>query len=148
MPSAFTPEHVENISIGENDLETARLKDGQCYVTLPSLSEAFGVTRSSLTQRLKRNHYYDPYICRIKLKTKGGPQEQLCINVSAVPLFLSGASLDAIKDPEKRLQLEVFINECQDVLAEHFGISEKGEMTFLRQHGSLCNMLQTVRKQR
>ena len=133
MTSAFIPEQVDTISIRDKNLVTARLKDGQGYVTLLSLSDAFGVTRSSLTQRLKRNSYYDPYTCRIMIDTKGGPQEQLCINASAVPLFLSGASLDAIKDPEKRLQLEVFINECQDVLAEHFGTSEKGEMTFLRQ---------------
>src|SRR5215208_2393183 len=52
---------------------------------------------------------------------------------SVVPLFLTGVDLDRLQDPETRELMRAFLNESHIVLAEHFGISERGELNFLRE---------------
>jgi hypothetical protein len=52
---------------------------------------------------------------------------------SVVPLFLSGVELERTENQEARDLLLTFMDEVHTVLAEHFGISERGEMQFLRQ---------------
>jgi hypothetical protein len=67
------------------------------------------------------------------MNTAGGPQPMLCLMASAVPLFLTGIELERVVDEETRALLLAFLDESHTVLAEHFGISERGEMQFLRQ---------------
>jgi hypothetical protein len=50
-----------------------------------------------------------------------------------VPLFLTGVELDRLKDEDARALLQAFLDEAHTVLAEHFGISERGELIFLRE---------------
>ena len=52
---------------------------------------------------------------------------------SAVPLFLTGVDLERVAEPQTRTLLLAFLDEAHTVLAEHFGISERGEMHFLRE---------------
>ncbi|MBE0697418.1 MAG: hypothetical protein IH586_10885, partial [Anaerolineaceae bacterium] len=69
----------------------------------------------------------------ILMNTPGGPQPSLCLMSSAVPLFLTGVEIERVQDPDARELLHVFLDEAQIVLAEHFGISERGELQFLRE---------------
>ena len=133
IDAVFTPEYQGMIFFRGKPILTARLPDKQGYVVLRSLADAFGLSRTSFINRLKRRgNYFSQYVCKITIMTKGGPQAQLCMNAHAVPLFISTASVEAVKDPAARELLTAFIQECHAVLAEHFGISEQGEMEVMR----------------
>lgn len=54
-------------------------------------------------------------------------------------LFLTGVELERIQNPEAVEYLRAFLDEAHIVLAEHFNISERGEMQFLQQ--SLARMI-------
>lgn len=129
----FEPEVQDEIPFRGRQLVAAKLADGQGYVSLNSVAVAFGITRQALFARLSRkNDWFSPYIARIRLQTAGGPQAMVCMNAVALPLFLAGTSLESVKDPEARSVLAAFLSEARDVLAEHFGITERGEMDFMR----------------
>ncbi len=57
----------------------------------------------------------------------------MCLMAPVVPIFLTGVELERVQDPEAREVLTAFLTESTIVLAEHFGISERGEMQFLRE---------------
>ncbi|HMN14098.1 MAG TPA: phage antirepressor N-terminal domain-containing protein, partial [Bellilinea sp.] len=129
----YEPEAQDEIPFRGRQLIAAKLADGQGYVSLNSVAAAFGITRQALFARLNRkNDWFSPYIARIRLQTAGGPQAMVCMNAVALPLFLAGTSLESVKDPEARSVLAAFLTEARDVLAEHFGITERGEMDFMR----------------
>lgn len=131
--TVYEPEVQDEIPFRGRQLVAAKLADGQGYVSLNSVAVAFGVTRQALFARLNRkNDWYSPYIARIRLQTAGGPQVMVCMNAVALPLFLAGTSLESVKDPEARSLLAAFLSEARDVLAEHFGITERGEMDFMQ----------------
>jgi hypothetical protein len=127
------PEAQDEIPFRGRQMVAAKLADGQGYVSLNSVANAFGITRQALFARLNRkNDWFSPYIARIRLQTAGGPQAMVCMNAVALPLFLAGTSLESVKDPEARSVLAAFLSEARDILAEHFGITERGEMDFMR----------------
>ena len=132
--TGYTPQDVRHVPFHEAELVAARLSDGQVYVTVKSLTDSFGVSQATLHNRLRRKrNYFAQYICKIWIPTSGGNQLQVCLNITAVPLFISGTGLDSIKDAEARARMEAYLDECMDVLAEHFGVSERGEMRVLRE---------------
>ena len=137
---AFRPEKQREIVFRGKLITTADLKDGKGYVSVRSLCEAFGLDARSQRKRLQRQQgYFAPYTVTILLETPGGPQPGLCLMASAVPIFLSGVDLERVENPATRELLLAFLDEVHTVLAEHFGISERGEMQFLRE--SLARMV-------
>ena len=133
MP-AFRPEKQRKIIFRNKEITTADLKDGNGYVSVRSLCDAFGLDPRAQRKRLSRQQgYFQPYTTSILLDTAGGPQATLCLMASVVPLFLSGVELERTENQEARELLLAFLDEVHTVLAEHFGISERGEMQFLRQ---------------
>ncbi|MCD4672478.1 MAG: phage antirepressor N-terminal domain-containing protein [Anaerolineaceae bacterium] len=130
----FRPERERKLDFRDKKIDTADLKDGKGYVSLRSLCAAFGLDQRSQRRRLLRQQgYFEPYTATILVTTAGGPQPALCLMASAVPLFLTGVELSRLKDPEARELLTTFLDEAHVVLAEHFGISERGEIRFLRE---------------
>ncbi len=131
--TAFHPVRERVLSFRGIEIVTADLKDGQGYVSINSLCDAFGLERSGQRQRLtRRNGYFEPYTATILLQTPGGPQSALCLMASAVPLFLSGVQFERVQNPEARDLLQTFLDEAHVVLSEHFGISERGELRFIQ----------------
>jgi len=132
--SPFHPESQSMLLFQGKEIITAELRDGQGYVSVNSLCDAFGLDRRGQRQRLMRQqNYFEPYTALIVLETLGGPQPTLCLTASAVPLFMTGVQLERVQDPDARDLLQTFLDEAHVVLAEHFGISERGEMRFLRE---------------
>jgi len=66
------------------------------------------------------------------MDTPKGKRPTVYISAIALPLFLTGVEVERVQDPEARELVEAFLNKAMDVLAEHFEISEKSEMKFLR----------------
>ncbi len=130
----FRPERERTLQFQEKDIATADLKDGQGYVSIRSLCQAFGLDQRAQRKRLLRQQgYFEAYTATILMTTPGGAQPALCLMASAVPLFLTGVSLERVQDAAARDLLKAFLDEAHTVLAEHFGISERGELQFLRE---------------
>ena len=130
----FRPVNERKLLFRGKTILTADLKDGKGYVSVRSLCEAFGLDQRAQRRRLMRQQgYFEPYTANILITTSGGPQPSLSLMASAVPLFLTGVELERIQDPETKELLTSFLDEAHTVLAEHFGISERGEIQFLRE---------------
>lgn len=133
-PHVFRPVRERNLRFRDQEIATADLKDEKGYVSLRSLCQAFGLDQRAQRKRLMRQQgYFEPYTATILMTTPGGPQPSLCLMASAVPLFLTGVDLDRLQEEETRVLLKAFLDEAHTVLAEHFGISERGELLFLRE---------------
>ncbi len=132
--SVFRPASERALVFRGKQIATADLKDGKGYVSVRSLCDAFGLEQRAQRRRLIRQQsYFAPYTATILMTTPGGPQPTLCLMSSAVPLFLTGVELERLQDEETRSLLRAFLDEAHTVLAEHFGISERGEIQFLRE---------------
>ncbi|GAP16081.1 protein containg P22_AR N-terminal domain [Longilinea arvoryzae] len=130
----FKPRSERSLEFRGKQIATADLADGKGYVSLRSLCEAFGLDSRAQRKRLSRQQgYFAPYTATILLNTPGGAQPALCLMASAVPLFLTGVELERVQDEQARELLTAFLDEAHTVLAEHFGISERGELQFLRE---------------
>ncbi len=130
----FHPERERKLLFRGREIATADLKDGRGYVSVRSLCEAFGLDQRAQRKRLLRQQgYFEPYTATISVTTPGGPQPSLCLMASAVPIFLTGVELERLQDAETRDLLKAFLDEAHTVLAEHFGISERGELSFMRE---------------
>jgi len=133
-PSVFRPDRERSLSFRGKQILTADLKDGRGYVSVRSLCDAFGLdSRAQRRRLLRQQSYFAPYTANILITTAGGPQPALCLMASAVPLFLTGVELERIQNEDTRSLLIAFLDEAHTVLAEHFGISERGEIQFLRE---------------
>jgi len=133
-PAVFRPDRERKLDFRGKQILTADLRDGRGYVSVRSLCDAFGLDQRAQRRRLLRQQgYFAPYTASILVTTAGGPQPALCIMASAVPLFLTGVELERITNEDTRGLLTAFLDEAHTVLAEHFGISERGEIRFLRE---------------
>ncbi len=122
------PFHFQGIEIS-----AARLADGFGYVSLNSLCDAFGLNRQAQRRRLISSaDYFDTYSANIQLTTAGGKQSVICLRADAVPLFLTGIQINRIASEEARHLLLAFLEEAHIILAEHFGLSERGEIQMHR----------------
>ncbi|RPJ44188.1 MAG: hypothetical protein EHM21_10490 [Chloroflexi bacterium] len=132
-PPVFHPVRERVLVFRGKEIATADLKDGKGYVSIRSLCGAFGLDARAQRKRLMRQqNYFETYTATIHMTTPGGPQDTMCLMSVAVPMFLSGVELERVQDPEAREVLQAFMDEAMSVLAEHFGISERGELQFLR----------------
>jgi len=132
--TVFRPERERKLLFRDKEIATADLKDGNGYVSVRSLCEAFGIDGRAQRKRLMRQQgYFETFTATILTTTAGGPQPTLCLMASAVPLFLTGVELERVEDTGARQLLKAFLDEAHTVLAEHFGISERGELQFLRE---------------
>jgi hypothetical protein len=136
----FLPERERAILFRGKEIATADLKDGRGYVSVRSICQVFGLDPRAQRKRLMRaQNFFEPYTATILMNTAGGPQKTLCLMAEVVPLFLAGVELERVQDPEVRETMKTYMEEVMSVLAEHFGISERGEMQFLR--SSLARMV-------
>lgn len=130
----FLPVQERSMPFRGKEIATADLKDGKGYVSIRSLCEAMGLDPRAQRKRLMRKQtFFEPYTATILMTTPGGPQKTLCLMADAVPVFLTGVELERVQDPEARELFRVYLEEALIVLAEHFGISERGEIQFLRE---------------
>ena len=130
----FYPVRERSMAFRSKEIATADLKDGKGYVSIRSLCEAMGLDARAQRKRLMRKQtFFEPYTATILMTTPGGPQKTLCLMADAVPVFLTGVELERVQDPEARELFRVYLEEALIVLAEHFGISERGEIQFLRE---------------
>ncbi len=130
----FKPKSERTLPFRGKLIATADLADGKGYVSLRSLCDAFGLDPRAQRKRLARQQgYFAPYTATILLSTPGGAQPALCLMASAVPLFLTGVEHERVLDAQARDLLTAILDEAHTVLAEHCGISERGELNFLRE---------------
>jgi len=132
LAQGLTPLREGQVPFRGKALRTVTLVDQQGYVTLNSLCDAFGLDRKGQKQRMTRSGYWMQYAVQIQVTTPKGLRPTWCLAAIAVPVFLTGIEIERVQNPEARELIEAFLDEAMEVLAEHFGISEKAEMRFMR----------------
>ena len=131
---ALTPDHEGSLVFQGRTIQTATMANSQGYVVLRSLCDAFGLHYDGQRQRLYRNDLFHRYSSLVTIQTETrGRQAMLCLSAFAVPAFLMGVETSRVANEETRALLDVFQEEGMIVLAEHFGLSERGEIRFLRE---------------
>jgi len=132
LAQGLTPLREGEVPFRDRVLRTVTLVDQQGYVTLNSLCDAFGLDRKGQKQRMTRSSYWMQYAVQIQVTTAKGLRPTWCLAAIAVPVFLTGVDVERVQHPDSREMIEAFLDEAMEVLAEHFGISEKAEMRFMR----------------
>lgn len=131
--AVIIPEAEGILEHGELRFHTAAAPNGMGFVSLKSICDMFGLNREAQRRRIGRqDSYYRPYTALMELTTDGGKQSVFCVRADAVPIFLTGVSLERLKDSEGKARLRAFLEEAHNVLAEHFELSERGELDFHR----------------
>lgn len=129
----LVPQKESVILFRGRELKTATMANGQGFVSLKSLCEAFGISYKAQRRRLYRTEIFTQHSATIVISTAGGPQPGVCLNAFAVPAFLLGVETERLENEEAVELITAFQEEGMTVLAEHFGLSERGEMEFLRE---------------
>lgn len=131
---ALEPEKEGHLTFMGKKIRTATLPSGQGFVVLKSLCEAFDLAYTGQRQRLYRTDIFRRYSALVSMQTETrGRQASLCLSAFAVPAFLMGVETARVASDTAREMLEAFQEEGMIVLAEHFGLSERGEIRFLRE---------------
>jgi hypothetical protein len=137
--TAETPIDPKSESIIEwqgKEIATVELGDPIPFVSVASFCNAFGIEVANQRKRLNRNTWYADYIRLVNVTTAGGRQPSLCLRVDALPTFMLGVGLDNVPDGEDKALFKAFMDSSSEVLAEHWGIAEIGELRFLREQVS------------
>ena len=89
------------------------------YIAMKAVCENIGLDWEAQRQRIKRHHVLSKGAFMIKVPTKGGAQQYLCLPISMLNGWLFGIDTNRVK-PEIRQKLEQYQLECFDVLYNHF----------------------------
>lgn len=132
LQRAIEPIEEDVIEFQGRKIDTARLAANRGFVSFNSLCTAFHLDRRGQRQRLDRMNVFQGYSAYVRMSTPKGKRPTFCLAAEAVPLFLSGVETNRMTDQQAAETLEAFQQEVLIILAEHFGISERGEMQFLQ----------------
>jgi beta-phosphoglucomutase-like phosphatase (HAD superfamily) len=131
---ALEPEQEGHLTFQGRTIRTATMANSQGYVVLRSLCEAFDLVYDGQRQRLYRSDLFRRYSALVSVQTPTrGRQAMLSLSAFAVPAFLMGVDTARVASEISRELLDTFQEEGMILLAEHFGLSERGEIRFLRE---------------
>lgn len=106
------------------------LKEGKIYTPLRKFCEFLGVDFNGQHQRIRRDETLVKGVCKIHIPSEGGIQETLILEISFLPLWLTGIKSQQCRE-EIRENLIKFKLEAKDVLAEAFFGRRKKEISLL-----------------
>lgn len=93
--------------------------EGKPYVAMKPICENIGLAWSGQKDRIRRNEVLAQARRMIRLPSKGGEQEVLCLPLGMLNGWLFGIEVKRVK-PEIRETLKLYQMECFDVLYKHF----------------------------
>ncbi|WP_443864300.1 phage antirepressor N-terminal domain-containing protein, partial [Fusobacterium ulcerans] len=94
-------------------------KEGKIYTPLKKFCEFLGVDFNGQHQRIRRDETLIKGVCKIHIPSEGGIQETLTLEISFLPLWLTGIKAQQCKE-EIRENLIEFKLKAKDVLADAF----------------------------
>lgn len=111
--------------------------DDGVYVALKPIVHAMGLDWSAQFRRVKRDPILSKAIAMMATPYGlGGDQEALCLKIDKVNGWLFTIDSSRITDPTVRERVQLYQEECHDVLHRHFhkGGMEKPERVELEDH--------------
>ena len=130
--SDLVPVEQRDVKFYDDELTAVRTNNGQVYVALPSMCQAFGIQTSAQTKRIKRHKVlaagYQVLSITYSSKMDEQPTQRRQIGmlrVDLVPLWLTGLSINSIAE-DMRPKIEQYQNEAAKVLWEAF---QEGRLT-------------------
>ncbi|WP_278574796.1 phage antirepressor N-terminal domain-containing protein [Fusobacterium ulcerans] len=106
------------------------LKDRKIYTPLKKFCEFLGVDFNGQYQRIKRDETLVRGMCKIHIPSDSGIQETLTLEISYLPLWLTGIKSQQCRE-EIRENLIEFKLKAKDVLADAFFGKRKDEISLL-----------------
>lgn len=94
-------------------------KEGKIYIPLKKSCEFLGVNFNGQHQRIRRDETLIKGVCKIHIPSEGGIQETLTLEISFLPLWLTGIKAQQCKE-EIRENLIEFKLKAKDALADAF----------------------------
>ena len=114
------PTQQRQVDFYGDELTAVRMEDGSVYVSVRHMCEALGLAQRGQVLRIKRNDILaEGYEGGIVMITPGGRQRVGMIRVDLIPLWLSGVTVNRVKE-EIRPKLQRFQREAAKVLWEAF----------------------------
>ena len=74
----------------QDEVLAARLETSQIYLPVKPLCTALGVNWPSQRQKIMADEVLAESTRTLRLKTRGGPQNLVCMDVEAIPMWLAG----------------------------------------------------------
>jgi hypothetical protein len=74
----------------QDEVLAARLETSQIYLPVKPLCTALGVNWPSQRQKIMADEVLAESTRTLRLKTRGGPQNLICMDVEAIPMWLAG----------------------------------------------------------
>lgn len=116
----------KTVTLYEDDLIAIRADDGQIYVSVRHMCDSLGLSRQAQVRRIKRQEILEEgykggaIIAPPSDDGRGGGRQQAgLLRVDLVPLWLSGVSINSVKE-EIQPKLKSFQKEAAKVLWEAF----------------------------
>ena len=94
-------------------------KEGKIYTPLRKICEFLGIDFNGQYQRIKRDETLLKGVCKIHIPSEGGLQNTLTLEISFLPLWLTGIKAQQCRE-EVRKNLTKFKLEAKDILADAF----------------------------
>jgi hypothetical protein len=95
-------------------------KDGNIYTPINYFCDILGVNLASQLRKIKSDEAISQGVARMQLPTNGGEQEVYVLEISFLPLWLTGIKANQCNKADVREVLLDFKLKAKDVLAEAF----------------------------
>lgn len=117
--TTLIPAEQALVPFHNNEISSARLRDGAIIASLPSLCSILKIAVNGQARRIRRDAALSKYLLRVLMETPGGPQITDALVAWAIPLWLTGLQPNMVA-PEKRPLILALKEEAADILYRHF----------------------------
>jgi len=106
-------------SAGSDEVLAARLDTSQIYLPVRPICTALGVNWPSQRQKIMADEVLAESTRTLRLQTRGGPQNLVCMDVEAIPIWLAGIEPSRVR-ADLRERLIVYKRWVRKVVYEAF----------------------------
>jgi len=106
-------------SAGSDEVLAARLDTSQIYLPVRPICTALGVNWPSQRQKIMADEVLAESTRTLRLQTRGGPQNLVCMDVEAIPMWLAGIEPSRVR-ADLRERLIVYKRWVRKVVYEAF----------------------------
>jgi len=104
---------------GDDDVLAARTETSEIYLPVRPICLALGVSWTSQYRKIKADDILLESVRTLRLQTRGGPQNLVCMDVEAIPLWLAGIEPTRVR-ADLRDKLRAYKRWVRTVVYEAF----------------------------
>ena len=125
--TAIEPLDQRLVPFLDSEARAARIEGQGIYVTVKSLCTMIGIRYDKQYDRIRRTPTLVKHCRLLRMPTKGGMQDQLCIKVTRIGYWLATIQTSSVKKQGIRERIEAiqedFADAAQEIFLRHIGAS-------------------------